>query len=148
MKLRLGTRGSALALWQANETSRLLAVAGYEPELVLVKTTGDKRQDVSLATIGGKGLFIKELEEALQRGAIDLAVHRLTSASPLRACCSRMLIAFWVTERLPDESMTITRSASRANTRILEKRATWSTPAFVRESDAKIIPASSDMATQ
>jgi hydroxymethylbilane synthase len=69
--------GSALALWQANETSRRLAAAGYEPELVIVKTTGDKRQDVSLATIGGKGLFIKELEDALERGSIDIAVHSL-----------------------------------------------------------------------
>src|SRR5689334_21552745 len=59
-----------------------------------------------------------------------------------------MLIAFCVTDRLADDSMTITRSASRANTRIFEKRAIWSTPAFVRESDAKIMPASSDMATQ
>jgi hydroxymethylbilane synthase len=75
MKLRIGTRGSALALWQANEAARLLTAAGYDPELVIVKTTGDKRQDVSLATIGGKGLFIKELEEALERGAIDVAVH-------------------------------------------------------------------------
>jgi len=75
--IRIGTRGSALALWQADETSRRLAAAGYEPELVIVKTTGDKRQDVSLATIGGKGLFIKELEDALERGSIDVAVHSL-----------------------------------------------------------------------
>ena len=69
--------GSALALWQANEAARRLSAAGFEPELVIVKTTGDKRQDVSLATIGGKGLFIKELEEALERGEVDLAVHSL-----------------------------------------------------------------------
>jgi hydroxymethylbilane synthase len=75
--LRLGTRGSALALWQANEAARRLRAAGHDTELVIVKTTGDKRQDVSLATIGGKGLFIKELEEALERGEIDLAVHSL-----------------------------------------------------------------------
>jgi hydroxymethylbilane synthase len=77
MKIRIGTRGSALALWQANETSRLLQAAGHEPQIVTVTTTGDKRTDVSLATIGGKGLFIKELEEALERGTIDLAVHSL-----------------------------------------------------------------------
>ena len=53
-RIRIGTRGSALALWQAEETSRLLRIAGYEPELVIVKTTGDKRTDVSLASIGGK----------------------------------------------------------------------------------------------
>jgi hydroxymethylbilane synthase len=76
-KVRIGTRGSQLALWQANETSRRLREAGYEPELAIVKTTGDKRHDVSLATIGGKGLFIKELEEALERREIDIAVHSL-----------------------------------------------------------------------
>jgi hypothetical protein len=65
-----------------------------------------------------------------------------------RAICSTTLIAFCVIDRLPDDIMTMTRSASRVNTRILEKRAIWSTPAFVLESEAKIIPASSDMATQ
>jgi hydroxymethylbilane synthase len=77
MKIRIGTRGSQLALWQANEAARRLRAVGYEPELHVVKTTGDKRHDVSLATIGGKGLFIKELEEALERGEIDVAVHSL-----------------------------------------------------------------------
>lgn len=76
-KIRIGTRGSQLALWQADETARRLTTAGYEPELHIVKTTGDKRQDVSLATIGGKGLFIKELEETLERGEVDIAVHSL-----------------------------------------------------------------------
>jgi hydroxymethylbilane synthase len=77
MKIRIGTRGSALALWQANETKRLLAEAGFDSEIITVKTTGDKRQNVSLASIGGKGLFIKELEEALTRREIDIAVHSL-----------------------------------------------------------------------
>ncbi len=75
--IRIGTRGSHLALWQANETSRLLRAAGYEPEIITIRTTGDKRTDVSLASIGGKGLFVKELEEALERDEIDLAVHSL-----------------------------------------------------------------------
>jgi hydroxymethylbilane synthase len=75
--VRIGTRGSQLALWQANRVAQLLRERGYEPELVTIKTTGDKRHDVSLATIGGKGLFIKELEEALERGDVDLAVHSL-----------------------------------------------------------------------
>jgi hydroxymethylbilane synthase len=74
MKIRIGTRGSQLALWQANEVARLLPC---ESEIVTIKTTGDKRTDVSLASIGGKGLFIKELEEALERGEIDVAVHSL-----------------------------------------------------------------------
>ena len=76
-RIRIGTRGSHLALWQANETSRLLTAAGYEPEIVTIKTTGDKRTDVPLASVGGKGLFIKELEEALDRDGIDIAVHSL-----------------------------------------------------------------------
>jgi hydroxymethylbilane synthase len=75
--VRIGTRGSQLALWQANETSRLLAAAGYTPVIVTVKTTGDKRTDVSLASIGGKGLFVKELEEALEHDEVDIAVHSL-----------------------------------------------------------------------
>jgi hydroxymethylbilane synthase len=75
--LRIGTRGSQLALWQANTVRNLLASAGYPAEIVTMKTTGDKRTDVSLASIGGKGLFIKELEEALRRDDVDLAVHSL-----------------------------------------------------------------------
>jgi hydroxymethylbilane synthase len=75
--IRIGTRGSQLALWQANETSNRLAELGYKPEIVVIKTTGDKRTEVPLASIGGKGLFIKELEEALTRREIDVAVHSL-----------------------------------------------------------------------
>jgi hydroxymethylbilane synthase len=77
--IRIGTRGSALALAQ----SRWVAaqISGRHPgcrvELVVIKTTGDKIQDVPLAQIGGKGLFIKEIEEALLKGQVDLAVHSL-----------------------------------------------------------------------
>ncbi|MFL6248466.1 MAG: hydroxymethylbilane synthase [Thermoanaerobaculia bacterium] len=75
--VRIGTRGSPLALWQANETARLLDEAGFATKIVTIRTTGDLRRDVSLATIGGKGLFVKELEEALDRHEIDIAVHSL-----------------------------------------------------------------------
>jgi hydroxymethylbilane synthase len=75
--VRIGTRGSQLALWQANEVANKLSERGFRPEIITIKTTGDKRHDVSIATIGGKGLFIKELEEALDRGEIDIAVHSL-----------------------------------------------------------------------
>ena len=79
MKLKLGTRGSALALWQANWTKRELEERwhGLSVELVPIKTTGDKILDVPLAKIGGKGLFTKEIDEALLDGRIDLAVHSL-----------------------------------------------------------------------
>lgn len=82
-RVRIGTRGSDLALWQANEAKRRLTAAGFEAELVVIKTTGDKRQNVPLASIGGKGLFIKELEEALGQGTIDLAVHSLKDVPSL-----------------------------------------------------------------
>ena len=82
-RLRIGTRGSQLALWQANEVKRRLELAGHDAEIAIVKTTGDKRQDVSLASIGGKGLFIKELEEALEREEIDVAVHSLKDVPSL-----------------------------------------------------------------
>ena len=72
--VRIGTRGSPLALWQANEVARVL---NQPTEIVTIRTTGDKRTNVSLASIGGKGVFIKELEEALARREIDLAVHSL-----------------------------------------------------------------------
>jgi hydroxymethylbilane synthase len=75
--IRIGTRGSELALWQANEVAGRLISHGYDIEVVTVKTTGDKRQDVPLASVGGKGLFIKELEEALDAKRIDIAVHSL-----------------------------------------------------------------------
>src|SRR5690242_3893397 len=77
--LRLGTRGSALALAQARWTQAALelAVPGTTVELVVIKTSGDRIQDRSLAEIGGKGLFIKEIEEALLRREVDVAVHSM-----------------------------------------------------------------------
>jgi hydroxymethylbilane synthase len=74
--LRIGTRGSMLAKWQAESVrKRLFAVAGVEAEIVIIKTAGDKLQHIPLTTMGGKGIFIKELEEALLEETIDLAVH-------------------------------------------------------------------------
>ncbi len=76
--LRIGTRGSALALWQARSISEALRQAtGIESELVIVKTSGDKFQQTSFAQIGAKGVFIKELEDALLELRIDLAVHSM-----------------------------------------------------------------------
>ncbi len=77
MKLRIGSRGSQLALWQANHIAELLRVQGHEVEIQIIKTTGDRLQDVSLAEVGSKGMFTKEIEDALAAGHIDLAVHSL-----------------------------------------------------------------------
>ena len=74
-RLRIGTRKSPLALWQAETVQALLARRGTVAELVRISTTGDRIQDRALAEVGGKGLFVKELEEALADGRIDLAVH-------------------------------------------------------------------------
>ncbi|MGL2888692.1 hydroxymethylbilane synthase [Helicobacter pylori] len=77
-KLVIGSRGSELALWQANHIKeRLKKECLIESEIQIVKTKGDKILDAPLNKIGGKGLFTKELEELLLKGAIDLAVHSL-----------------------------------------------------------------------
>jgi hydroxymethylbilane synthase len=79
LRLKLGTRGSALALWQANwvKTELERRWSGLEVELVTIKTTGDRILSIPLAEVGGKGLFTKEIDEALLGGRIDLAVHSL-----------------------------------------------------------------------
>src|SRR3954452_3991058 len=74
--LRLGTRGSQLALWQANTVAaRIAAAGGPRCRIVVIKTDGDRLQERPLSEIGGKGLFVKEIEDALLAGDIDLAVH-------------------------------------------------------------------------
>ncbi len=76
-RLRIGSRGSQLALWQANHISALLREQGHEVELEIIKTTGDKITDVALSQVGTKGMFTKEIEDALAAGRVDLAVHSL-----------------------------------------------------------------------
>ena len=76
-RLRIGSRGSQLALWQANHISALLSARGHEVEIGIIHTTGDKITDVALAKVGTKGMFTKEIEEALAAGNVDLAVHSL-----------------------------------------------------------------------
>jgi hydroxymethylbilane synthase len=81
-RLRIGSRGSQLALWQANHIAALLRVHGHEVEIEVIHTTGDKITDVALAQVGAKsgltkGIFTKEIEEALAAGRVDLAVHSL-----------------------------------------------------------------------
>jgi hydroxymethylbilane synthase len=76
-KLRIGSRGSQLALWQADHIAALLRAHGHEIEIEIIHTTGDKITDVALAKVGTKGMFTKEIEEALAAGRVDLAVHSL-----------------------------------------------------------------------
>lgn len=79
MRLRLGTRGSALALWQARlAASRLAALnPGLDVEIVVLKTEGDRFADAALTAAGGRGVFVREIEEAILAGTIDAGVHSL-----------------------------------------------------------------------
>ena len=78
--IRIGSRGSQLALWQANHILYALRDAGFHAELEIIRTTGDRMQQpgfIPPPNLDGKGIFIKEIEEALEEGRIDLAVHSL-----------------------------------------------------------------------
>lgn len=109
--LRLGTRGSALALAQARWTQAALerVAPGTKVELVVIKTSGDRIQDRSLAEIGGKGLFIKEIEEALLRREVDVAVH---SMKDLPADLAAGLEIAAVPEREDPGDVLVTRDGS------------------------------------
>ncbi|WP_374398189.1 hydroxymethylbilane synthase [Tabrizicola sp.] len=86
--LKIGTRGSPLALWQAHEVRRCLMEAFALPEaafeVVVIKVLGDQVQDKALREIGGKGLFTREIEEALLSGAVDIAVHSMKDMPTLQ----------------------------------------------------------------
>ena len=86
--LKIGTRGSPLALWQAREVRRCLMAAFDLPEaafeVVVIKVTGDQVQDKALRDIGGKGLFTREIEDALMDGSVDIAVHSMKDMPTLQ----------------------------------------------------------------
>jgi hydroxymethylbilane synthase len=107
--LRIGTRGSKLALWQAEWVkSRLVAThAGLRVELVKIKTSGDMILGVPLAKIGGKGLFVKEIENALLEGRIDLAVHSMKDVPIL---IPQGLMLYAVTEREDPFDVTVSKN--------------------------------------
>jgi hydroxymethylbilane synthase len=77
MNLRIGSRGSQLALWQANHIAALLRNEGHSVDIRIIKTTGDRLQLVTFAQVDTKGMFTKEIEEALVDGSVDMAVHSL-----------------------------------------------------------------------
>jgi hydroxymethylbilane synthase len=83
-RIRIGTRGSALALWQANHVQARLAALGHEVEIRVIVTTGDRILDRRLENVGGKGAFLKEIEEAILAGEVDLAVHSLKDVPTLQ----------------------------------------------------------------
>ena len=77
MKIRLGTRGSRLAVVQSEAVAAALRARGAEVEIVVIRTSGDRLAQVALADFGGKALFVKEIEEALLAGQVDVGVHSL-----------------------------------------------------------------------
>jgi hydroxymethylbilane synthase len=101
MHIKIGTRGSRLALWQAYYVEELLQKGGIETEIVIIETKGDKILDRSLSKIGSKGVFTQELEDQLLNGSIDIAVH---SAKDMQSHLddSFELIAFTERERAND----------------------------------------------
>jgi hydroxymethylbilane synthase len=75
--IRIGSRGSQLALWQANHIADALRSLGHEVSIEIIRTTGDRMQNIAFASVGAKGMFTREIEEALLAETIDLAVHSL-----------------------------------------------------------------------
>lgn len=94
--IRIGTRGSKLALWQAHYVADLISASGFRTEIIPIETKGDKILDVSIAKIGSKGVFTEEIEEKLLDGTIDIAVH---SAKDLASTMSDELELIAFTER-------------------------------------------------
>ena len=128
--IRIGSRGSQLALWQANHISYALRDAGFQTEIEIIRTTGDRMQQpgfVPPPSLDGKGIFIKEIEEALEDGRIDLAVHSLKdlptklapqfqiAAIPKRADPRDVFVCeqFWALHTLPDNARVGTTSPRR-----------------------------------
>jgi hydroxymethylbilane synthase len=125
--LRLATRGSPLARWQAERVGQLLGAHGIATELVVVETEGDRRRDVSLDRLGGQGVFVKEVQAAVARGDADAAVHSAKDlpASELPGLSDLHLAAFperadprdtligGTLETLPTASTVATGSARR-----------------------------------
>ena len=128
--IRIGSRGSQLALWQANHILYALRDAGYSVELEVIRTTGDRMQQPGFVPppgLDGKGIFIKEIEEALESGRIDLAVHSLKdlptklapqftlAAIPKRADARDVWVCeeFWALHTLPEGGRIGTTSPRR-----------------------------------
>ncbi|HEY8935695.1 MAG TPA: hydroxymethylbilane synthase [Cyclobacteriaceae bacterium] len=117
--IRIGTRGSKLALWQAEHVASLIKPSGYQTEIVTIDTRGDKILDVSIAKIGSKGVFTEEIEAKLLDGSIDIAVH---SAKDLSSELAEELelIAFTERELVNDVIVSVNKkiNLSEGNLRI------------------------------
>lgn len=107
--IRIGTRGSKLAMWQAEHVAELIRPSGYTTEIIPIETKGDKVLDVSIAKIGSKGVFTEEIEAKLLDGSIDIAVHSakdLSSEIPDEL----ELIAFVEREQVNDAVISVNKN--------------------------------------
>jgi hydroxymethylbilane synthase len=100
-KLRIGSRKSALAMWQANTVAAMLGSKGWQTDIVTIETRGDKVRNTPIAEIGGKGVFTEEIETLLKKGGIDLAVHSAKDM-PSQLPEGFSLIAFTAREKVHD----------------------------------------------
>ncbi len=133
-RLRIGSRGSQLALWQANHIAARLRERGHEVEIEIIKTTGDKITEVSLAQVGTKGMFTKDIEEALAAKRVDLAVHSLKDL-PTDLPPGFMLAA--VTER--EDPRDVLLSASVESVNALPQKARVGTSSLRRQAQLKAV---------
>jgi hydroxymethylbilane synthase len=108
--LRIGTRGSPLALWQAHTVAALLENAGTTTDFILLNTAGDRLQEAPLSEIGGKRLFVKEIEDALLREEIDIAVHSAKDMSAVLP--DGLAIAAVLPREDPRDALVLPRSAA------------------------------------
>src|ERR1700694_5159798 len=133
-RLRIGSRGSQVALWQAHHISDLLRAQGHTVELEIIKTTGDKITDVALAKVGTKGMFTKEIEEALAAGRVDLAVHSLKDL-PTELSPGFEIVAITERQDPPDAFCSLQYSKIEA----LPQRARVGTSSLRRQAQLKAI---------
>jgi hydroxymethylbilane synthase len=129
--IRIGTRGSKLALWQANYVADLIRPSGFRTEIIPIETRGDKILDVSIAKIGSKGVFTEEIEEKLLEAKIDIAVH---SAKDLSSYIpdELELIAFTERELVNDVVISTNKDFSLKNENITIGTSSTRRVAFVK----------------
>ncbi len=148
-KIRIGTRGSTLALWQANHVAELIRLSGYETEIVPITTRGDTMLDVAIAKIGSKGVFTEEIEQSLLEGVIDIAVH---SAKDMPSSLPEDLELIAFTKREPPNDVVISLNKSfnlSAGTPVVGTSSTRRI-AFLRHlyPHAKAVPARGNLQTR
>lgn len=147
--IRIGTRESKLALWQANYVADLIRASGYRTEIVPISTRGDTMLDVAIAKIGSKGVFTEEIEQCLLDGTIDVAVH---SAKDLSSVLPDDLELIAFTEREPPNDVVISLNKTFSLSKGTPTVGTSSTRrvAFLRHfyPDAHVVPARGNLQTR